>query len=216
MLQVASMALKTKNKQTKKQEQDREAGHEHRKCLMVFFPNAVCLSFWSFCLFRNPHQWPKQTEPSDTLTPRPAPPAIVLWPGLEMPYLSVYGIRVFICYHVSLIMVRETDGWALMLASSRAPEFLWRAFSFSTVVLRGAQLCCLNSILSAAIIPQEGFVGFSPTTPWWHQAPPSCALISLGGNTHWVLHLIRGIRRGWVSEMPKHLIHFKFFFMWVS
>ena len=57
-----------------------------------------------------------------------------------------------------------------------AMKFLWRVFSFPTVVLRSSQLRYLNSVLSAALILQEVYWP-SPTTAcddWPHRAVLLC------------------------------------------
>ena len=92
-----------------------------------------------------------------------------------------------------------------------AMKFLWRVFSFPTVVLRRAQLHCLNSVLSAAVILQKVYWPLSHHCMWW-LAPPSSTLVLQGGDTQWVLHLIREIIRGRLSNMPNRLTHFQSFF----
>ena len=94
---------------------------------------------------------------------------------------------------------------------SIATKFMWRVLSFPTVVLRRAQLCCLNSVLSAVVILQEVYWPISHRC-MWRLAPPSRTLVLQGGGTQWVLHLIREIIRGRVSNMPKRLTHFQGFF----
>ena len=56
-----------------------------------------------------------------------------------------------------------------------------------------------------------GLLAFSHPCMWW-LAPPSSTLVLQGGGTQWVLHLIREIIRGRVSNMPKRLTHFQSFF----